>query len=141
MATKPETTFYRSVHRYLPSSVYQMKLHNPYLGGPPDHWYSGKSSDLWIEWKFQELPKRESTELLPDLSPLQAAWLKGRYEEGRNVAVILGCPLGGVIYTGLSWGQPLTLGEYRVRILKRNQLARWIEEIVCLGSDVSHHLR
>lgn len=140
MATKPETTFYRSVHRFLPSQVYQMKLHNPYLGGPPDHWYSGPKSDLWVEWKFTQLPKRETTDLLADLSPLQARWLEQRYAEGRNVAVVLGCPLGGVIYTELSWGQPLTLGEYRVRLLKRNQLARWIEEIVCLGSDVSHHL-
>ena len=63
MAAKPETTFYTSVHRHLPSTdlLHREKMSNPYRGGTFDHWYSGKKADLWIEWKFVVLPKRDDT--------------------------------------------------------------------------------
>jgi hypothetical protein len=68
---------------------------------------------------------------------MQKDWLAKRFHEGRNVAVILGCPDGGVVYTDLSWGSPLTCEEYRARIKTRKQLAQWIEGIVCRGSAAS----
>jgi len=134
MAAKPETTFYTSVHRHLPPELYRMKLFNPYVSGPADHWYSGTLADLWVEWKFFRLPKRSSTMVKPDLSPMQQEWTGARLREGRNVAVILGCSDGGVVYEDLSWEKSLTCGEFRARLKTRKQLAEWIEGKVWRGS-------
>lgn len=133
MAAKPETTFYRSVHKHLPKepTLYQMKLYNPFLAGPPDHWYSGDKADLWTEWKYLKPPKRPSTSVAPGLSGPQQRWLRERYEQGRNVAVVLGCPDGGVVYRDLDWEKPMPYGEYRERLQTRTQLADWIKGQVC----------
>ena len=128
---KPETTFRLSVEKYLPTSLYRMKNSNPYTTGVADSWYSGTKTDLWVEWKFQILPKRPSTLILAKPSPLQCVWLQARCHEGRNVAVILGCPDGGVVYQALSWAQALTCEQFRMRIKTRRQLAAWIEGEVC----------
>lgn len=133
MAQKPETTFYQSVNRHLPPQLYHMKTFNPYIAGPADSWYSGPKGDLWVEWKYQALPKRGSTLVRPDLSDRQAQWLTSRHNEGRNVAVILGCSDGGVVYEDLSWEQSLTCGEFRARLKTRKQLAEWIEGRVWRG--------
>ena len=62
---KPETVFTNSVHTHLDrATLYWMKNHNEYVGGVFDCWYSGKgdsSTDLWIEYKFVVLPKRDAT--------------------------------------------------------------------------------
>lgn len=137
MARKPETTFYQSVHRHMSPRVYRMKLHNAFLSGPADSWYSGPSSDLWVEWKYLVLPKRSSTLVKAALTPLQEAWLRDRHLEGRNIAVIVGCPEGGVIFRDLSWETPLECGAYRTRLQPRKDLAAWIEGFVCRGFDGS----
>lgn len=62
-------------------------MHNPYRGGTPDVWYSGKGGDLWIEYKWGK----------GKLSPLQFEWLTKRHEEGRNVAVCKGSAKGAVV--------------------------------------------
>jgi len=139
MSRKPETTFRLSVERHLPPirALYRMKNSSLYTAGVADSWYSADRQDLWVEWKYLILPKRLTTEVLANVSPLQSEWLTLRYNEGRNVAVILGCPDGGVVYKDLSWGVPLTCGEYRARLQTRKQLANWLEGEVCLGSTGS----
>lgn len=104
MSTKPETTYYTAVNKLLPKMIYREKMHNPYRGGTPDVWYSGNRDDLWVEYKYlKTVPKKAAIDVKKLLSPLQQKWLIDRYEEGRNVAVIIGTPLGGLIYTGRSW--------------------------------------
>lgn len=134
MARKPETTFYQSVHRHMSPQVYHLKMHNPYVGGPADSWYSGPAADLWVEWKYVILAKRPATPIGVTLSPLQRTWLRDRHQEGRNVAVIVGCPEGGVIFRDLSWETPLKCEAYRARLQPRKALAAWIEGFVCRGS-------
>jgi hypothetical protein len=126
MAEKPETVFTRSVHRHLPPALYRMKTHNPYLSGPADMWYSGRRADLWVEYKFEVLPKRPTTLVAPGLSALQVDWLRDRHQEGRNVAVIVGCAEGGVVFRDLEWEKALTLVEFRARLQKRPELAAFI---------------
>ena len=93
-------------------------------GGIPDAYYSGNKSDLWVEYKLlNKLPKRQSTLLIPKLSGLQSKWLKDRYTEGRNVAVILGHLGGSYIFTNLEWEAGITQDKLT---LSRSDLAQWI---------------
>lgn len=136
MSRGPENTFIASVHRHLPEGLYWMKNHNQYNGGIADCWYSGTRRDLWIEYKFIELPKRASTliDLVagrnPPLSHLQQEWLDARSREGRNIWVVVGSKSGGVIYSDRSWVTPLSAEQYAQRLLSRKDLAQAIARFV-----------
>lgn len=127
MATKPETTFYSGVHKYLPADLHREKMHNPYRGGTWDFWFSGVR-DLWVEYKFMVLPKRDATMVDVTLSDLQIAWGSARLYEGRNLAVIVGCKEGGIILENLDWERPLPCVDFRKKILKRAEIANWITD-------------
>ena len=124
MSTKPENRFIGSVHRYLPKT-YAEKMNNPWRAGTADVWYSGDRGDLWVEYKFIErLPR--SLEILPDLTPRQRRWLNARYDEGRNVAVVLGTPTGGVIYRDKEWTRPQDQVTLQGLLVPKDEIARWI---------------
>lgn len=137
MSAKPETTFYTSVHKHLPSTslLHREKMSNPYRAGTFDHWYSGMKADLWIEWKFIVLPKRDSTLIdicggkKPSMSALQQEWGYRRHHEGRDVWVVIGCKEGGVICRSpIEWKQPFALVGFRARMLTRPQIAEAIAQ-------------
>ena len=100
-------------------------MNNPWRAGTADVWYSGDRGDLWIEYKFIERVPR-SAEILPDLTPRQKRWLNNRFDEGRNVAVVLGTPTGGVIYRNKEWMRPLDHVTLAGLIVPRDEIARWI---------------
>lgn len=133
MARGPENNFISSVHKHLPVKLYRMKNSNPYNGGIADVWYSGKGRDLWVEYKFIEVPKRPDTviDLIsgknPAISYLQQEWLRSRHEEGRNVGVIVGSKDGGIWLPGLAWNQTFQAKEFLTHLRTRKELA---EEIV-----------
>jgi hypothetical protein len=140
MAAKPETGFINSINKHL-KEIYFEKTNNPFRSGIADSWYSGERGDLWVEYKYEpNLPKIK--EYLPNLSPRQLKWLGDREDEGRNVAVILGFPEGGVIYHTRrqshrpdwynfhSWLEPQTRDQLLQRALTRQELAKWIFETV-----------
>lgn len=127
--SKPETTFYTGVHRHLPSTVYSMKNHNPYIGGIPDVWYSGNRGDMWIEYKY--LPKTPLRAIVAPtklLSALQLEWLDRRYAEGRSVAVVIGCPDGGIILRDQEWLHEYDPQMFRDRLVPRKAVAQWIAQ-------------
>lgn len=93
-----EKDFILKVHKKLPRGIYRVKLADKFARGIPDTWYSGSSGDLWVEYKYQEVPGHK-----PGLSDLQRLWLIGRHEEGRQVACVVGTPKGVIVYEGLSW--------------------------------------
>lgn len=127
MSAKPETTFISGVHKKLPLNVYHMKNNNAYTGGIPDCWYSGTYGDLWIEYKYiPKLPVRVPIDPMKLLSPLQQAWLRDRRMEGRNVAVVIGCPAGGVEFENLSWESTLTTESFNSLMRSKKELADWI---------------
>lgn len=133
MAVKPESTLIKSIQRHLPAAVYLMKNNNPFTAGVPDVWYSGNAGDIWIEYKWLE--KKPIKPFKPKLSELQLKWLRERHSEGRNVAVIVGCPEGVVILRNLEWEQDCTF----THIIDRRSAAIWIssETIKCLSSKDS----
>lgn len=124
MARKPETVFIGSVHRHIPRVVHREKMANPYRGGTADVWYSARKQDLWSEYKF--VPTIPRTGVAANLSQLQLQWLNNRHAEGRNVAVIIGCPCGGVILRDRAWEHRVAKTEFEKKLLSREELARWI---------------
>jgi hypothetical protein len=74
---------------------------------------------MWIEWKFVHvMPKRHK----PKLSKLQATWLNARYDQGQNVAVLVGSLEGTAIYLNKSWTSQQKVGK----LYDRQQIADWI---------------
>ena len=124
MSSKPETRFIKSVHDHIPR-VYKEKMNNPFRCGTADVWYSGVLGDLWIEYKYVErIPK--NAEIIPEVTSQQAKWLGNRFDEGRNVAVVLGVPTGGVIYRDREWLKPLDPEIFISCIVSRKAIAQWI---------------
>lgn len=146
MSSKPETVFIASVNKLLPLKRLKMctaaralvhesqyihyeKMNNPYSAGTADGWYSGNAGDLWVEYKnLPRIPQRGIVDPMKLLSALQADWLTGRYDEGRNVAVIIGCPSGGVLLRDRLWESSMTAKEYVCLLRTRQNLAAWIKE-------------
>jgi hypothetical protein len=126
MASKPETTFSRAVNKHLRLDLHKEKMSNPYRGGTADYWYSGNKGDLWVEYKWLPKAPRSTFSLVtgkkPALSALQQKWLRERGDEGRNVAVIVGCPTGTIILRNRDWEQSVN-SDF---VITRQQTAEWI---------------
>lgn len=124
-----ESTYTASVGRLLPPSVYALKLSLPYTAGVPDSWYSGREGDLWIEWKYLKSIPRE-LDLIgnknPIITQLQQKWLRDRYDEGRQVGVVVGTEKGAVVYPDLDWEVPMCRQEFESRLWTKRQVAAWI---------------
>jgi len=120
-----ESQFTQSLIRSLKKDgVYCLKIQTMLNNGIPDLWCSAKR-DIWLEIKYRkDVPARESTYFFPGLSSLQAQWLDNRYKEGRNVAVILGSPIGCYIYIKREWTEGITRNNL---VLTKSQVVAWIE--------------
>lgn len=125
MAEKPENAFIHRLHKKFREAPYIEKMYNPLRAGTPDIYYSGHLGDLWVEYKYVTIVPI-SEKILPDLTPRQRRWLNGRMSEGRNVAVILGTPDGGVIYRNGEWTVPLSQSELLARQIPLSEVAKWI---------------
>lgn len=102
-------------------------MHNPYRGGTADVWYSGEY-DAWIEYKWiNSVPKKGV--LKPDLSSLQKLWLSGRYLEGRNVLVVVGCPLGAIVFSNpADWEDGVKVEK--LAIFPKPFYVDWLHELI-----------
>ena len=127
MTKQAETQFRDSIHNHLNRElIHQEKMSNPWRSGTFDDWYSADPNDLWIEYKFK--PKLGS--VLADLSALQFYWGDERFKEGRNVAVIVGMPQGGIVLHKDEWQKRIPILEVEKRLLKRKQIAELITDFV-----------
>lgn len=125
MTKKAENTFRDSIHKHLDRHlIHQEKTNNPFRSGMFDDWYSASPNDLWIEYKFQA----KLGSVKAELSPLQFHWGSERFSEGRNVAVIVGMPQGGIVLKYMEWQERIPVLEVEKRLLKRKQLAELITE-------------
>ena len=97
---------------------------NMMQNGVPDAYFSGPCGDLWIEFKYITAPKRASTKIKANLSPLQKEWLNNRWTEGRNVGVIVGSNIGHTILIDGWWN-----GSFTTKYLTNTnqELVAWIE--------------
>lgn len=126
-----EHSFIRSVHRHLPNRVYRWKINARFTKGVPDAWYSGDKGDLWIEYKWLARTPKRRAQL--GLTALQRKWLNDRYDEGRSVAVVVGCPQGALLLTDKNWNEPLEAGVYTWQ--STQIIGHQILQIVDLRSD------
>jgi hypothetical protein len=118
-------------------------MSNPYISGIADWWYSGPITDLWVEFKYLKIPRTRGL-VCPDLSELQKRWTTDRYNEGRNVRVIIGCPQGAVVYhSPVEWLEGIEVMEFNSRIIDRRTLAGRIMETVneCVESATQRRER
>jgi hypothetical protein len=140
MSSGPETRFIASVQKHLPAvdEFYRMKNHTQYNAGIADSWYDGSRRDLWVEWKWVELPKQPDTIIdvmagkKPSLSKLQQDWIEGRRANGRNVWIIIGCKEGGVLYSHSQMPVAVRTADFVSRCHPRAQLASFID-LFCNG--------
>lgn len=101
--------------------------------GVPDHYYSGSIADMWAEYKYfpTDRYKFDLTRPLktPKLSRGQQHWLNSRYDQGREVWVIVGMPSGGIILYDKVWLEPVIVEH----LLTREEIAGEILRI-CNGN-------
>ena len=132
MARKPENRFIKAVHDDLKVDypfIYPEKTNNPFRGGIPDVYYDSPARDGWVEYKwFDKIPPviRLSEGNDPPLSALQQHWINRAYDNGRNIAVIVGCRINnryhGVIFgdhTGLHWDVPIEREVFTQRAIPK----------------------
>lgn len=129
MTAKAETTFIQALHKVLPEHVYREKMNNPYRGGTPDCYYEHRRN-LWVEYKFVILPKRDDTFIACFTSELQRDWLRRCFDNGLNPFVITGCKVPGrkqsmgVVYsTPSEWETGLPCGEFKDCLVSLDSLA------------------
>ena len=142
MSVKPETSFIGRLNNRLPIKkrpgsakaraanpgrhIHYEKMNNPYSSGTFDGWYSGKR-DLWVEFKYlPTVPVRATICPHKLLSELQLNWGNERYDEGRSVAVIIGCPAGGVVLVDRAWEKNLSAEQFKTMMLSMDELASWL---------------
>ncbi len=129
MSRGPENNFIAAVHKLLPRDLYRMKNHNQFNAGIADCWYSGAKSDMWVEYKFIVVPKRDETEVKFGFSPLQIDWLTKRYDEGRVVMAVIGSEIGGAVLSGGNIAASMTARQYRARLQTKKEIAAYITSI------------
>jgi hypothetical protein len=81
-----------------------------------------------------------SISLKADLTPLQFHWGSERFDEGRNMAVIVGMPQGGIILTREEWEKRVPVLEVEKRLKKRAELCRIITAYITLPTGLSYEL-
>lgn len=122
-----ESGYTRKIGNLLRSDVYTWKISDRFTAGIPDAYYSGPVADIWVEYKLISKPP-QTTKQSAALSDLQEKWLRGRMEEGRNVAVIVGLGTkNGVILTGEEMFNPIDLGA----AISCKEIADWISAFTC----------
>ena len=125
---KPERRFRQSITKHL-RSIYCWSINDSWHAGVPDHYYSGNSADLWAEYKYFPTDRTKfdlgRPVKTPKLTRVQQHWLNSRYDEGREVWVIVGMPSGGVILYDKAWMKPVIVEH----LLTRQEIAAEILRI------------
>ena len=98
-----EHSFVKSIHRSLPSQIYRWKIHDTYTAGVPDALYAGPSGILFVEYKWVNLPKRDTTNINLGLSALQINWLNRFHLYGHSVMVAVGTAYGVLALSDKCW--------------------------------------
>lgn len=101
-----------------------------FTAGVADVWYSGTSRDLWSEHKrLVNLPPVLDLANIKYLTKLQQKWLRDRYDEGRNISVVVfTADWGHVLLLGMDWDRRIPKREFIQRSRTMKELAQDIKE-------------
>ena len=121
-----EHSFIKSVHRKLPTSMVQWKIHDTFTGGVPDVMYGGPSGILFVEYKYiPKLPVRETTVQKTSLRPLQIQWLNKMVGCCQKAALIIGVEDYAVILLAKEWTANITRSYYISHKIPRGEVSAW----------------
>ena len=130
-----ETGYWNSLRKLLKNRVYAWKINANFTAGIPDWWGSGSHQDLWVENKrikndgdppaFLDLTNHDDY-----LTVLQQNWLVDRYNEGRNVGVLVFSKHGHVYFPGLSWQDPISKLDFIERAMSKKDMAERLINIL-----------
>lgn len=125
---KPEAQFISNLHSRLGKDkfgagddIHKQSMYTPYSGGTPDNYYEALNISLWVEYKFErKMPK--IYRLTQKLSPLQLKWINRAYDNGQNVAVVVGFGKTDVaIFQDLAWTTDYTEEELEPYLITRDE--------------------
>ena len=135
--TMNEHTFIAKIHKRLPPDVFRWKINDTNQAGVPDAMYRGPAGLLFVEYKWlNSLPKKETTPVKINVSPIQSNWLMGHYSHGQKIAVIVGTPENGaLIHTKTSWRFPINNVLFNELAVSHNDVAAWITAVCMDGED------
>jgi hypothetical protein len=129
-----ETDYWHRLRKKLKGQVYTWKINASYVKGVPDCWMSGLNQDLWVENKRMSAAQPPVSLDLTDhkkyLTLHQQRWLKERYEEGRNVAVVVFGKPGHLYLEDLEWQTPISRLNYLDQAMTMDELAQHIVAIL-----------
>jgi hypothetical protein len=86
-----------AVNKRVPKTIHRQSMTSASLtaNGTPDYYYDGPGGDLWVEYKSRSAMPRNGI-VVPELTPLQLAWLERRYNHSlphvANAVVVVGLP-------------------------------------------------
>lgn len=127
-----ESAFNAKINRGVKAAgVYALKLNLAYVAGVPDNWYSGRFRGHWSEFKWlSKLPTVHfhlRTGANPKLTDQQNLWLSRRYDEGRDVSVIVGSPDRCIVLLDKEWEEAV---EVERMTMSHRDVIDWIVERV-----------
>ena len=107
-----EKDFIAKVHKHLPKYIYSWKINDPYHGGVPAAFYSGKYQHCFIEYKYLEvLPKKDNSFVKIKLSAQQKACLRLHAKNNINAYVVIAS--GDLVYITENFDlEKITLKEF-----------------------------
>jgi len=105
--------------------IYALKLNLNFQKGVADCYYSGSIMGLWSEHKrFAKTPPVIDLTQISVTTKLQQKFLRDRYDEGRNVSMIVFTDdMGHMLLWGMDWERPIPREEYRTKAVTMKQLS------------------
>ena len=135
-----EHGFIKAVHRHLSDDVFHWKIHDKFAGGVPDAMYVGPAGVLFVEYKYlKDFPKRPTTPLKINVSPLQIAWMENLISISPpqvNCVVVVGCAKSAVIVPVHDISKPMASQLAQSNGVPFAGVARYIE-LQCLQSPIN----
>ena len=137
-----EHTFNHDLCRRLrDAGLYVWKINDNYEGGVPDIFIAGtEGRTMFVECKYiHELPKRDSTPVIPALSDQQWYWLTSRSLQGVRVSVIMGIGKQAAIFDDSSeWKTGVPSGVLKDRLLSKAAIVDWIIQTTAPKQECPH---
>ena len=127
-----EKDFITKVHKHLPSYIYTWKINDPYHGGVPDTFYSGRYQHCFIEYKYiQNLPKKQNSKIPIKLSAQKRVCLQKHVEHNTHAFLVIGSK--DLIYTTQDFSiKNITVKEFTNKSIS---FVQYIDNLTsfCLG--------
>jgi hypothetical protein len=131
-----ETKYWQALRKKIKDRLaYVWKINANYEAGVPD-WYASDKQDWWVENKRikndakNPQPIMDLTDHRYYLSANQQLWLQRRFDEGRNVGVIVFGQPGHIWLPGLEFETPVPREEYLERAMNMNELADFMVALI-----------